>query len=205
MNLFERMPAETRARLQHRTYCKGDTILFAGVENEYVYLLQSGKAAAYIPTREGRFAPIYLYEAGGVFGELEQFCPGNQAVEIAAIAPCTVERLHRDDFFAWLQGDFESTKFLIRQISFKLLQNGESIEEISVRSVRERLVRCVAAHLRQGDLDGVTKDQIVREVKAPVRSVNRAVAACAAENLLCYENKRFTVLNQAEVLKFLKR
>lgn len=204
MNLFDLMPERTAGKLQHREYEKGDTILFAGVENTYVYFLRSGKAAAYIPTEEGHFAQIYLYEAESVFGELEQFCEGNQPVEIAALTPCAVDRLHRDDFFDWLQGDFEATKFFIRQISYKLLQNGESIEEISVRSVRERLLRCIAGHLRHGNLDGVTKEQIIKEVKAPRRSINRAVAACAEENLLRYENKRFTVPDETALLKFLK-
>jgi CRP-like cAMP-binding protein len=204
MNLFDLMPERTKDRLQHREYEKGDTILFAGAENTFVYFLRSGKAAAYIPTEEGRFAQIYLYEAGSVFGELEQFCEGEQSVEIAAIAPCTVERLHRNDFFDWLQSDFESTKFFIRQISYKLLQNGKSIEEISVRSVRERLLRCIAAHVRRGDLENVSKEQIVKEVKAPRRSINRAIAACAEQNLLRYEGRRFTVPDETALLKFLK-
>lgn len=204
MNLFDLMPEQTKQSLQHREYGKGDTILFAGAENSYVYFLRSGKAAAYIPTEEGHFAQIYLYEAGSVFGELEQFCEGNQPVEISAITPCSAERLYRDNFFDWLKSDFESTKFFIRQISYKLLQNGESIEEISVRSVRERLLRCAASHFRQGNLESVTKDQMIKEVKAPRRSINRAIAECRARNLLRYEGGRFFVPDEAALLKFLK-
>ena len=121
--------------------------------------------------------------------------------EIVAFTDCNVYKLHRDDFLNWLKGDFEATKFLIREISSKLVLNAELIEELSSLSVKERLLRCISLHYYRSELNLLTKKQLASEVNAPIRSINRAINECVQEHLIAYENKRFSVINQQEVLK----
>ncbi|WP_419822760.1 Crp/Fnr family transcriptional regulator [Anoxybacterium hadale] len=195
ISLIDMMPDEVKKKLHRKTYNENETILFAENENNYVYFLIEGKAEAYVPNLQGSFATIHLYEPGSFFGELEQFYVGRKPVEISAMTPCVAYALHREDFFDWMKKDFEVTKFIIREIAYKLIINSEYIEEVSLLTVKERLLRCVATHYRRGDIDKLTKEQITKETKAPMRSINRAIAECDRQGILSYKNQELLILD----------
>lgn len=197
------MPECIKEKLQRKIYGKNETILFAEHENNYVYFLIEGKAEAYVPSPQGYFVNIHIYEPGSFFGELEQFYEGRKPVEISAMTPCVVERLHRNDFINWMQNDFEATKFLIKEIAYKLIINSEYMENLSLLTVKERLLRCVAIHYNRENLDKLTKDQIVKETKAPIRSINRAIAECTKDNILYYQKKQFGILDENKIQTYL--
>ena len=146
MHLIDFMNEDIKKKLIKKTYKKKETILFAEQENEYVILMIDGIAEAFILNVKGNISTIHLYRSGSFFGEMEQFNDGKKPVEIVAFTDCNVYKLHRDDFLNWLRGDFEATKFLIREISSKLVLNAELIEELSSLSVKERLLRCISLH-----------------------------------------------------------
>ena len=68
------------------------------------------------------------------------------------------ERLRR--ILEWLKSDFEATKLLIRIISEKLIHNGQLIEEMSLLSVRKRVLRCIAIYNHKGQLHKLTNDNL---------------------------------------------
>lgn len=205
MYLIDIMPDEVKKKLCRKILNENETILFAETENNYVYFLFEGKAEAYVPNLQGSFANIYVYEPGSFFGELEQFYVGRKPVEISAMTPCVVDMLHKDDFFDWMKKDFEITKFIIREIAYKLIVNSEYIEELSLLTVKERLLRCIATHYYRGDIGRLTKEQITKETKAPIRSINRAMAECTKQGILCYQNKLVKILNEEKIQMYLLR
>ncbi len=204
MNLIDRMPDEVKRKLRRKTFNENETILFAENENNYVYFLLEGKAEAYVQNLQGSYANIHVYESGSFFGELEQFYVGRKPVEISAITPCVVDILYKDDFFNWMKKDFEVTKFIIKEIAYKLIMNGEYIEEVLLLTVEERLLRCIAIHYYRGDIDKLTKEQIVKETKAPIRSINRAIAKCTKQGIFCYRNKRVIILDEEKLQNYLR-
>ena len=162
MHLIDFMNEDIKKKLIKKTYKKKETILFAEQENEYVILMIDGIAEAFILNVKGNISTIHLYRSGSFFGEMEQFNDGKKPVEIVAFTDCNVYKLHRDDFLNWLRGDFEATKFLIREISSKLVLNAELIEELSSLSVKERLLRCISLHYYRSELKDVYKRQNLR-------------------------------------------
>lgn len=95
---------------------------------------------------------------------------------------------------------FEATKFLIREISSKLVVNAELIEELSSLS-KERLLGIIYLHYYRSELNLLTKNSLLKEVNAPIRSINRAInESKVQEHLIAYETKDL-VINQREVLK----
>lgn len=204
MNLYDKMPDEVKAKLRQKTFEKNETILFSENENNYVYFLIKGTAEAYIPNSQGVFSNIYLYEPGSFFGEIEQFYEGRKPVEISAVTPCVTEMLYKDDFLNWMKKDFEITKFIIKELAYKLIINSEYIEEVLRLTVKERLLRCIAAHYQRGDVGELTKEKIAKETKAPVRSINRAIADYVQQGVLCYQNKRISVLDKEKLYMYLR-
>ena len=204
MKLLDMMSDKVKAKLHRKTFAKNEIILSAENENDYVYFLIVGTAEAYIPSSQGGFSNIHIYEPGSFFGEAEQFYEGRKPVEISAITPCIVDMLHREDFFDWMKNDFEVTKFIIKEISYKLILNGEYIEEVSQLTVKERLLRCISTHYHRGDIGELSKEQIAKETKAPIRSINRAIAEYAKQGILCYHNKQLHVLNGEKIQRCLR-
>ena len=193
MDLYSRIPPSVRAELHCRTFAPGEVILPAEEENYFLCFLRKGKAIAFVRGQNGETAGIFVYEADSVFGEIEQFYHGCKPVEISAMTECTVEMLHRRDLCNWLQQDFEATKAYLRIMGEKLAGNALHIEQLLSLSVRDRLVRTIAIHQAQGTLPQLSKEQVVQEVCAPLRSVNRAIAQCAQEGLFYYRGKRFQI------------
>ena len=174
MKLVDFMPNDVKKKLQHNTFSPGEIILYAETENDYVHFLIDGMAEAYIPNSQGGFSTVHIYKPGSFFGEAEQFYTGRKPVEISAMTPCTVDKLHRNDFFDWMKKDFEVTKLIIKEIVHKLILNSEYIEEVA------------------------------KETKSPVRSINRAIATCTKEGILCYKNRQIHILDKEKLQTYLR-
>lgn len=201
MYLIDFMNEDVKKKLIEKVYKKKETILFAEQENDYVLFMITGIAEAFVPNMKGNASTVHLYRKGSFFGEMEQFNATKKPVEIVALTECTVYMLHKNDFLSWLEGNFQATKFLIKEIFNKLVINAELIEELSSLSVKERLLRYIAVYYYKNELNLLTKKQLASEVNAPIRSINRAINECIQEQLISYENKKFTVINQKEVLR----
>lgn len=199
MKLLEIMPIDVKDKLQEKIYDPGDTILYSEQDNYYIYFLVEGKAEAHVLNEAGDFANIFMYEENSLFGEVEQFWDGKKPVEITALTTCKVLRLHRNDLYFWMQSDFNVTKQLIQIMASKLVANSERIAEAQLLTVKERLLRCIATHLKLGDLNTLSKDQVVKEAGAPLRSINRAIAECNRQGILCYSHKQFKILDETAV------
>lgn len=203
MFLIDLMDDDTKKKLKRKKYNANNTILFAEEENYYVYFLVEGIAEAYIQSLQGAIATLHLYKEGSFFGEIEQFYHGRKPVEITAITDCIVDTMYRNDFLEWLHKDFEATKFIIKEISYKLIINAELVEEVLLMSVKERLLRCVALHYYRKNLDKLTKNQLSKEVNAPIRSINRAIAEYSKQRIICFKDKKISIMDENMVLKHL--
>lgn len=199
MNFIDLMDINTKDKLISKTFEKGSTILFAEEENNYVYFLIEGRAEAYVLSPKGNYANLYIYREGSFFGEIEQFYEGRKPVEITAFTDCLVKMLHKDDFLKWLESDFNATKYLIKELSYKLVINAELVEDVLSLTVKERLLRSVAIHNHRNTLNTLSKNQLAKEVNTPMRSLNRAIASSIEEGVLAFENEMLIILDEEKV------
>lgn len=199
MNFIDFIDKEGKTKLIRKTYKKGKTILYAEEENNYVYFLLEGSAEAYVQSPQGNYANLYIYKAGSFFGEIEQFYDGNKPVEITAFTDCIVDVLHKSDFLNWLERDFEATKFLIKELSYKLVINAELVEEVLMLTVKERMLRSIAIHYHRNTLGELSKKQLSKEINTPIRSLNRAIAECAKDCVIRYSEGRIIVVSEKKL------
>lgn len=202
MNFIDLMDSKVMKKLERKRYKKGEVILFAEKENEYVYFLREGSAEAYVMSPKGNYANLYIYKEGSFFGEIEQFYEGNKPVEITAFTHCVVERLHRKDFLEWLEGDFRAVKFLLKELSHKLIINAELVEEVLTLTVKERMLRSIAIHNHRNTLGKLTKKQLSKEVNSPLRSINRAISECTANGIISFEDDRIKVMSEKKLMEY---
>lgn len=204
ISLLSCMPHDVQRNLVQKHYGAGSSMLLSDYENNYVFFLMSGYAEAYIQNAEGSMAFIFCYEPNSVFGEIEPFYEGNlKPVSIIAITNCDVKILHKDHFLAWLKNDFNAVKVLIQTISEKLVKNGLLIEEMSLMTVRERVLRCISIYHYRNMLPFLSKRQIALEANTPIRSVNRALMQCYEQGILCYKDKSIEILNEEVLYTYL--
>lgn len=196
MNLYDKIPDEFRQKIKRKRYRRGETIIFAERENDYVYFMIEGNAEACVLTPKGTFANIYVYKKGSFFGEIEQFYKGRKPVSIIALTECVIDVLYKDHFLEWLSKDFESTKVLIQEIAYKLIVDSDTIEELSLLTIKERVLRRIFIHNKNNTLSSLTKNQLSKEVNAPIRSVNRIIEDCMKQGILSYEKKKFVVIDE---------
>lgn len=196
MNLYDKIPDEFRQKIKRKRYSRGETIIFAERENDYVYFVIEGSAEACILGSKGTFSSVYLYTEGTFFGEIEQFYKGRKPVSIIALTECVIDVLYKDHFLEWLSKDFESTKVLIQEIAYKLIVDSDTIEELSSLTIKERLLRRIFIHNKNNTLSNLTKNQLSKEVNAPIRSVNRIIEDCMKQGILSYEKKKFVVIDE---------
>lgn len=196
MNLYDKIPDEFRQKIKRKRYRRGETIIFAERENDYVYFMIEGNAEACVLTPKGTFANIYVYKKGSFFGEIEQFYKGRKPVSIIALTECVIDVLYKDHFLEWLSKDFESTKVLIQEIAYKLIVDSDTIEELSSLTIKERVLRRFFIHNKNNTLSNLTKSQLSKEVNASIRSVNRIIEDCMKQGILSYEKKKFVVIDE---------
>lgn len=203
-DLLSCMPDSIKKNLIEKHYSAGSPILLSDYENDYVFFLMSGYAEAYIQNAEGSIAYIFSYEQSSVFGEIEPFYEGAlKPVSIIAVTNCDVNILHKDYFLAWLKNDFNAVKILIQTISEKLVKNGLLIGEMSLMTVRERVLRCISIYHYRNMLPFLNKKQIALEANTPIRSVNRALMQCYEQGILCYKDKYIEILNEEALHTYL--
>lgn len=196
MNLYDKIPDEFRQKIKRKRYSRGETIIFAERENNYVYFVIEGSAEACILGVKGTFSSVYIYTEGTFFGEVEQFYKGRKPVSIIALTECVIDVLHKEHFLEWLSKDFESTKVLIQEIAYKLIVDSDTIEELSSLTIKERVLRRIFIHNKNNTLSNLTKNQLSKEVNAPIRSVNRIIEDCMKQGILSYEKKKFVVIDE---------
>ncbi len=118
-----------------------------------------GIAEAFILNVKGNISTIHLYRSGS-FGEMEQFNDGKKPLKLS-LSQIVMYINFIEMIFKLVKGDFEATKFLIREISSKLVVNAELIEELSSLSVKERLLRCISLHYYRSELNLLAKNSLL--------------------------------------------
>lgn len=198
MNLshfMDNAPVFVKNSFIHRKHMKGSYILFPGNENNYLYILIKGSANVVIQNISGTGFVLYTYDAYSCFGEMELFNKDIKTFDVIAQTNCETIIVQREQVFEWMKIDFEFTKFLIGQLTEKLLKSSQKLTTISLLSVNDRLLYCIYTHYKLGDLAKLTKQMVCSETFIPLRSLNRGIADCKENKYFEFRRKQFYILS----------
>ncbi len=159
----------------HKSHKKGTSILFPGESNNYLYILVKGTASVMVQGTSGTSLFIYGYKAYSCFGDPELFNKNAKTFDVVCSSDCETIILHKDKVFEWMRTDFEFTKFIIEQLTEKILATSEKLTSLSLLSVSDRLLYCIYTHFKFGDLDTLNKEIVCAETSIPLRSLNRSI------------------------------
>ncbi|WP_312429858.1 Crp/Fnr family transcriptional regulator [Lacrimispora sp.] len=198
-HFIDTAPLPVKNSFIYKEHTKGCYILYPGEENNYLYLLIKGTAHVLIQNISGAGFVLYTYEAYDCFGELELFHNNIKTHEVVAQSDCSTIIIQREQVFEWMKADFEFTKFLIGQLTEKLLKSSQKLTSISLLSVNDRLLYCIYNHHKSGNLAMLTKQAVCSETFIPIRSLNRSIADCKHNNYFEYREKQFHILSEEKL------
>lgn len=195
---FNNLSVETQqviaAAAIHRPFQAGKVIYLEGEPADYIYILESGWVKATRMTRNGREQAMMFLRPVEVFGDIAVFTgnpyPGTvtalEDVSLWAIPARTVlDLIHK-------QPDFAMS--VIRHLGDRVLYYINLVEDLSLRSVEERLANTLLAHAeRRGNelivprRDWATYDQMAVRLGTVRDVLSRALKTLEAEGLLKVE------------------
>lgn len=188
-------PKSISSTFIHKSHKKGTSILFPGESNNYLYILVKGTANVMVQSVSGTSLFIYGYKAYSCFGDLELFNNRARTFDVVCSSDCETIILHKEKVFEWMRIDFEFTKFIIEQLTEKILSTSEKLTSLSLLSVSNRLLYCIYTHYKFGDLETLNKEIVCAETSIPLRSLNRSIADCKDRGFIDFKVKKFRIIS----------
>ncbi len=194
--LVKNAPSEIRAKFTHHHFEKGDHILHAGEKNEFLFFLVAGEAEVYTLTQEGVMLSLNSYHATSFFGEYEVFDPNSTTLSIIAKTDCKVIRIHKSDLFRWMKNDFDLSMKILNHFASDVINSHKMNMRLAHLTIKERVLISIHSHYTMDNLKNLTKEILIQEALAPIRSVNRALVSLKADGILDYRKKQFLILDE---------
>lgn len=188
----------------YRKHKKGSLIIHPHEQNNYLYILITGRAEVYRLSYEGAMLSLYIYDSYSCFGEIEIFNEKIKTLGVISIENCETIAIHKTKVYEWMKIDFNFNFHIIKQLTSKLTLSSDTTAKLSLLTIKDRILLSIHNHYKIGDLDNLTKQILSNEVCAPIRSLNRSIAQCIKESVISYKDKKFSINSIEEIEKYLK-
>ncbi len=189
-------PEPIRKEFQNHIFQKGALILPSKSGEQFFYIIGSGAVEVLKESYSGAFISVNTFEEGSFFGEIELFCPELAPYKVRAKTNCSLTLVPKETVFAWMQTDFAITRFICETFSRRLYFTSDSMSRIAMLPLKQRILGCIHAQYHTGQLASFTKQHLVSQTRAPLRSVNRILRDCINEGIIAYRKKTFIVLDE---------
>jgi CRP/FNR family transcriptional regulator len=201
--IFADLPDDALTRVAEtvrlRTYAPGETIIFAGDPGHAAYFIAEGQVCVYRLSPAGREQVLARMGPGQAFNTVPPFRPnGANHATVQALTPVTVYAIAGDDLTR-LVGEIPALALaLLRDFAARLDQLTDLVEDLSLRTVRERLARFL---LERGEEGGAARRWTQEEIAAHLGTVRdvvgRTLREFAEAGLVRLERQRVVLLDRA--------
>ena len=184
---------------EERHYTAGSTIQDTRTLTEVVYYVKQGHAELQVYTSDLRPGLWFPFNEGDFIGVIEAFSESNYPVsEIIALSDCVIQSVTIPALLKRLEHDTELAMVLLRSMAEQMMNADRWNLMLHTCTIVEKCIAALATHYKNDTLAALKKPQLAHELSAPVRSLNRALAAIS--DIVKYQDKHFTVLNPQKLL-----
>ena len=181
-----------------RTYAPGETIIFQGDPCQAAYFIAQGRVRVYLLSPGGREQVLAVLGPGQAFNTVPPFqaCSANHAT-VQALTPVALYAIACADFCR-LVGDCAGLALAtLRDFAGRLEHLTDLVEDLSLRSVRERLARFLLEHVEGGQVaQRWTQEEIAAHLGTVRDMVGRTLRTFADGGLLRIERQRIVLLDR---------
>jgi CRP/FNR family transcriptional regulator/CRP/FNR family cyclic AMP-dependent transcriptional regulator len=188
--------------MREKSVPKGTAVFHQNDSGGGLYLILSGSVKISRTGRDGRDVTVALLHEGNFFGEMSLLDGQPRSASATAIHSTRLLVLDREHFQRYVLAQARIAAKLLRELSKRLRAADQTIENLALGSVQDRLV-CLIGHLgRRIPLkDGIgvierapTHQELAEMVGSSRETVTRALAAMDKEGLIAMDRKRITLL-----------
>lgn len=192
-------PENIRKQFLFRDYPMNSLIFPTAEAGEYLFIIENGTVEVLKESYKGTSISINIFHEEDVLGEIEIFCPEFQSYEARAKTKCRFVVVPKALMFEWMKEDYLFSQFICETLAYRLYTTSDSLAMTAMLPLKQQVLSILRAQYLSGDLNKYTKEMLIKQIKAPLRSINRVLQECRHEGIIEYRNKRFSVLNKAKL------
>lgn len=182
-----------------RSYKAGDLIFREGEPAAGLFAVQTGWAKAYKISEAGREQVARFVRAGECFNEIGAYAGGTNQATVEALEPTTAWIISHEALLRLMQEHTQITHVVAQNLAQRVIHLMELVEDISLRTVTQRLVRMLLDH-SSGDVLSRRRWSTQAEMAARLGTVpdvlNRCLRDLVDEGLIEIERHSLRILDR---------
>jgi CRP/FNR family transcriptional regulator len=202
VSLFKELPDDALARMVDvvltRSYAPGEIIIFGGDPCEAAYFVAEGHVRVYRLSRNGREQDLARLGPGQAFNTVPPFqTQGANHATVEALTPVTAFVITKDDLRRLTGECPELALALLQDFADRLHHLTNLVEDLALRTVRERLARFLLHHAGEsGVARRWTQDEIAAHLGTVRDVVGRTLRAFVDAGLVQMDRQRIVLLDR---------
>lgn len=204
--LFAQLPInaieDLASRVAVRKVNVGATVVSQDEPGDAMFIIVTGRIKVVMFGEGGREVTLSVLRGGESFGEMALFDEGPRSANCVAIEPTTVLALSRDDLMKHVQAHPRTALNLVSEMARRLRRADETIAQLALCDVNERLIhRLVALGREEGASgpDGLlvrrrpTQQELANMVGSCRETISRAFNQLARDGLIIPRGRSLVV------------
>ncbi len=185
-------------------YEAGEAIFWEGESSQGLYWLQSGTLKAVKYSTSGREQILHLIEAGRTFNEVGAFANLPNPASVVTLASSKVWHIPGNAIRQLIQQDPNFAQVIINVLSERLRHSVTLIEDLSLRSVTNRLARLILEEAA-GDVllrpSWYTQNELAARLGTVADVVQRSLRKLETDNLIEVNRQEIRISDRRELEK----
>lgn len=208
---FQGLPQEiltSIAQIAHiKKYSKNETIFFEGERAFGFFMVLDGYVKIYKLSSKGKEQIIHIFGRGEIFAEI--VLSGHQVfpAHAQALTATTLAYFDKGRFLQLIKSDPQLALYIIGLFAHRLRNLVQTIENLSLREARERLLAYLWDLSSQGKREsvniGISKAQLALLLGITPETLSRLLQKFREEGLLEIKTKEWRILNPENWRKIL--
>lgn len=194
--------------LHEKSFEKGEILFSEGNGCQRVFIVKEGRIKIFRMAENGREQIIEILGPGETCacnpGNVAWFCSSSGQ----ALSETKVWYLSRQDYLELIEKNHEVSHSLNRIFAKKLQCFTSLIEEVSLKDVRQRLIKFLLDMFDQNESNtlfiSLTREQIAQQIGTSRETVSRYLSQLKDAHLISLESHQITILDQQGLKALLK-
>ena len=181
-----------------RSFPKNATIINEGDQTDSLYVVEKGRAKAFLTDRSGREIVLGIIPEGSYFGEIALLDREPRSANVMTLEPSTFLIISHNDFQQCLSENIEIAMNMLSALTERIRDLTGSIKSLALSNVYRRIVNTLLkmAVEKDGKLfieDKLTQQDIANMVGSSREMVNKIFHDLIEGGYISTKNKQITI------------
>lgn len=175
-----------------------DTLINEGEFGTDIFLVYEGSVRIYRLSEDGREVNLSVKGRGDIVGEMAIFDHGIRTAFVEALENTKTLKITKNEFEKFFISSPEAALELLRILSKRLYENGQLIQNLETKSLKERVKSTLLALKTYMPKINLTQEQLSSLVGATRPRVSEIIAELKEESFLKIDKHELVVLQGTE-------